>query len=66
MKACATAGGGVMFIPEAVERKVPAMSYADLLKGEHSSAAPPAQKRRVFGKRRRPEAQSSDNNTAAA
>ena len=45
MKACATAGGGVMFIPEELERKG-AVSYSDLI-GEEKVA----KKVKPFGKK---------------
>ncbi len=54
MKAVATAGGGVMFIPEEVERKRAAISYQDLL-GEEGIKTP-----RAFGKRNsKPEQQAA-------
>jgi hypothetical protein len=44
MKACTTAGGGVMFIPEELERKN-AVSYRNLLSKEKKKLP-------IFGKRR--------------
>jgi hypothetical protein len=49
MKACATAGGGVMFIPDELERKSAAISYDALVKPEKNKIASP----KTFGKRRR-------------
>lgn len=46
MRAVTTAGGGVMFIPEKLERKG-AVSYADLLAEEKKSK----KKIKLFGKR---------------
>jgi hypothetical protein len=48
MKACATAGGGVMFIPDTIERKQAVMSYADLLKDERQQEKKSI---KIFGKR---------------
>lgn len=45
MKACATAGGGVMFIPETLERKN-AVSYREILEKETEKAPV-----KPFGKR---------------
>lgn len=41
MRACSTAGGGVMFIPDEIERKTQAQSYKDLIEDDV-----PAQKER--------------------
>ena len=38
MKACATPGGGVMFIPDELERTMSRVSYADLTKGEKTAS----------------------------
>jgi hypothetical protein len=46
MKAVTTAGGGVMFIPDELERKSAAISYADLQAEEKT-----AKKVKPFGKR---------------
>jgi hypothetical protein len=46
MRACSTAGGGVMFVPDTLERKGAAISYSDLL--EEKKAKP----LKNFGKRR--------------
>lgn len=49
MKACSTAGGGVMFIPDELERRGAAISYASLLKKEEKKKSAPV---KTFGKRR--------------
>jgi hypothetical protein len=55
MKAVSTAGGGVMFIPEQLERKGAAISYRELLNTEEGVKTP-----RVFGKRNsKPEQQAA-------
>ena len=46
MKACATAGGGVMFIPDELERKSDKLSFADFVDQEIQP-----QKRKLFGRR---------------
>ncbi len=46
MRAVSTAGGGVMFIPEKLERKDAAKSFADILEQEM-----PKTKRKLFGRR---------------
>ncbi len=48
MRACATAGGGVMFLPDEMERKSVKVSYADLVKQEESKQERP----RPFGKKK--------------
>ncbi|MCC7304830.1 MAG: hypothetical protein IT558_01070 [Alphaproteobacteria bacterium] len=49
MKACATAGGGVMFIPDDIERKTnkERISYKEIVREETKAKPMP-----VFGKRK--------------
>lgn len=48
MLACTTAGGGVMFIPETLERHKAAISYAELLRSQTTGAVP----EKPFGRRK--------------
>ena len=34
MRACSTASGGVIFIPDELEKKAAKISYSDLIKGQ--------------------------------
>ena len=51
MKACATPGGGVMFIPDELERTKSCVSYADLAKGEKAAAPIATIERPLTGKK---------------
>lgn len=50
MRAFHTASGGVIFVPDEVEREQKPVSYADLF-GDKSPAEKPAFMSRLFGKR---------------
>lgn len=56
MRACSTASGGVMFIPDEIERKSCKVSYKELV--PETSAAP---KKSLFGRRKE-----TDKNLQAA
>ena len=55
MKACSSASGGVIFVPDEMEKETKSVSYREFIEQEEAS-----EKTGVFGKRRRNFPQSSD------
>lgn len=47
MRACSSASGGVIFVPDNIERKTKSVSYKDLAQQEN-----PAKRSASFGKRK--------------
>jgi hypothetical protein len=47
MRACSTASGGVIFVPDTIERKTSSVSYSQLVKGD----AAPKKRFSLFGRK---------------
>lgn len=60
MRACASASGGVIFVPEEIEREVKSVSYSEFVEQEA-----PKKKLGLFGKKTSADEQKQSNSKVA-